>query len=74
MLVTSGQPRGNRPVCGGAAECAGFCGGAPSGECTFPDKSTSCQCPAALLGLGACDSAGACHVLGLGGALGQLCL
>ena len=71
-LVTSGQPR-NRPACGGSSkECAGYCSGAPSGECTFPGTSVSCQC-GGLLGLGACNSDGACHTLGLGG-LGAICL
>jgi hypothetical protein len=72
MLVASGQPLGSRPRCGGVAKCEGFCNGQSSGACFFPPKSVSCDC--GLLGLGACNSDGTCHTLGLGGVLGGLCI
>jgi hypothetical protein len=70
--VPTGQPHGDRPQCGGVPKCAGFCNGLSSGACFFPPRSVSCDC--GLLGLGACNGDGTCHMLGLGGGLGGLCV
>jgi hypothetical protein len=58
--VPTGTPYGGRPPCAGTDACAGYCNGLPSGQCAFPDRTTSCACP---VGSGTCDGAGRCQTL-----------
>jgi hypothetical protein len=62
--VTSGEPHGARPVCGGSGVCAGSCNSASRTKCTFPGSATSCR-PQSCTGststsAASCDGAGAC--------------
>src|SRR5207253_466317 len=38
----TGNPRGSRVACAGAAPCKGICNGTDGTKCTFPGASTQC--------------------------------
>jgi hypothetical protein len=60
-----GQPRGNRPACGGDPRCGGYCRGTER-DCFYPGKELRCQDPTCSStiesAVGACNGFGSCQV------------